>query len=78
MQGSGVKVSEVTYKNVKGTSSTQQAIKLDCSNTSPCTGIKLQDIKLTFVDYRLRRPALTYCRNAHGRHGGTVIPKSCF
>ncbi|OIT40656.1 PREDICTED: polygalacturonase-like [Nicotiana attenuata] len=77
-QGSGVKVSEVTYKNVKGTSSTQQAIKLDCSNTTPCTGIKLQDIKLSFVDYRLRRPALTYCRNAHGGHGGTVIPKSCF
>ncbi|XP_009605359.1 polygalacturonase-like [Nicotiana tabacum] len=76
-QNSGVKVSQVTYKNVKGTSSTQVAMKFDCSYTNPCTGIKLQDIKLTHID-RLRRPAILYCRNARGRHSGTVIPKGCF
>ncbi|XP_059274696.1 polygalacturonase-like [Lycium ferocissimum] len=76
-QSSGVKVSEVTFKNVQGTSSTQAAIKFDCSPSNPCSGIKLQDIKLTFND-RLRRPAFAYCANARGSHGGTVIPKSCF
>ncbi|KAH0773920.1 hypothetical protein KY290_011057 [Solanum tuberosum] len=76
-QNSGVKVSQVTYKNVKGTSSTQQAIKFDCSKSNPCTGIQLLDIKLTHND-RLRRSAVSYCRNARGRRGGTVIPRSCF
>lgn len=70
-------MSQVTYKNVKGTSSTQEAIKFDCSKSNPCTGIRLQDIKLTHND-RLRRSAVSYCRNARGRRGGTVIPRSCF
>ncbi|XP_004244826.1 polygalacturonase-like [Solanum lycopersicum] len=77
-QNSGVKVSQVTYKNIKGTSSTQEAIKLDCSQTNPCSGITLQDIKLTFVDPRLKRQALTYCKNAQGTHRGTILPRSCF
>ncbi|OIT02015.1 PREDICTED: polygalacturonase-like [Nicotiana attenuata] len=75
-QSSGVKVSQVTFKNVKGTSSTQAAMKFDCSPSNPCTGIRLQDIKLTYND-RMRRPAFTYCKNARGSHGGKVIPRSC-
>lgn len=76
MQSSGVKVSQVTFKNVKGTSSTQAAMKFDCSPSNPCTGIRLQDIKLTYND-RMRRPAFAYCKNARGSHGGKVIPRSC-
>ncbi|WMV59369.1 hypothetical protein MTR67_052754 [Solanum verrucosum] len=75
-QSSGVKVSDVTFKNVKGTSSTQAAMKFDCSPSNPCTGIKLHDINLTYND-RLRRPAFAYCKNARGSHAGKVFPKSC-
>ncbi|XP_059292520.1 polygalacturonase-like [Lycium ferocissimum] len=75
-QSSGVKVSQVTFKNVKGTSSTQAVMKFDCSPSNPCSGIRLQDIKLTYND-RLRRPAFAYCKNARGSHRGKVIPRSC-
>nr|GMC87354.1 polygalacturonase-like [Ipomoea batatas] len=76
-QNSGVKVSRVTYSNIKGTSSTQEAIKFECSYSNPCRGIKLQDINLAYVN-RLRRPTLAYCKNARGTHTGIVTPKTCF
>ncbi|GMY32934.1 polygalacturonase-like [Fagus crenata] len=46
-QTSGVKISQVTYRNIRGTSGTPEAVTFDCSPSSPCSGIKLQDIKLT-------------------------------
>ncbi|KAL3506943.1 hypothetical protein ACH5RR_032325 [Cinchona calisaya] len=76
-QSSGVKVSQVMYKNIKGTSATQTAVKFDCSSSNPCTGITLQDIKLTYLN-RSFRPTMTYCSNAMGTHIGAVFPKSCF
>ncbi|KAG2320242.1 hypothetical protein Bca52824_013455 [Brassica carinata] len=71
---SGVKISQVTYKNIQGTSATQQAMKLVCSQSNPCTGITLQDIKLT---YRKGSPATSYCFNALGTSVGVIQPTSC-
>ncbi|XP_021912586.1 polygalacturonase-like [Carica papaya] len=75
-QSSGVKISGITYKNIKGISATQIAIKFDCSPTDPCTGIRLQDINLRYLGKS--RSAISYCKNAHGRSSGVVLPKSCF
>ncbi|KAK1315398.1 hypothetical protein QJS10_CPA06g01498 [Acorus calamus] len=72
-QQSGIKISNVKYKNIKGTSATPIAVKLDCSRTDPCIGISLQDIKLTYK----KKAALSYCRNADGGAAGIVIPRSC-
>ena len=44
--GSAVKVQNVWYKNIKGTSASEIAIQLDCSKSFPCKGIVLQDINL--------------------------------
>ncbi|XP_010457658.1 PREDICTED: polygalacturonase-like [Camelina sativa] len=71
---SGVKISGVTYKNIQGTSATQQAMKLACSKSNPCTGITLQDIKLT---YNKGTPATSYCFNAIGKNLGVIQPTSC-
>ncbi|KAL2242364.1 polygalacturonase-like [Sesamum indicum] len=76
-QSSGVRVSQVTYKNIKGTSSTQAAMTFRCSSSNPCSGIKLQDIKLTYVN-TLRRPTVSYCENARGSSSGSVFPRSCW
>ncbi|CDP19167.1 unnamed protein product [Coffea canephora] len=76
-QSSGVKVSQVIYRNIKGTSATQQAVKFDCSSSNPCSGITLQDIKLTYLN-RFYKPTVAYCSNAIGRQSGAVFPKSCF
>ncbi|EOA39331.1 hypothetical protein CARUB_v10012375mg [Capsella rubella] len=71
---SGVKISQVTYKNIQGTSATQQAMKLVCSKSNPCTRITLQDIKLT---YSKGAPATSYCFNAAGKSLGVIQPTSC-
>ncbi|XP_057777791.1 polygalacturonase-like [Salvia miltiorrhiza] len=75
-ESSGVRVSQVVYKNIKGTSSTQAAMTFRCSSSKPCYGIKLQDIKLTYVN-TLRRPTLAYCEHAGGSTSGSVFPTSC-
>nr|TKS07440.1 hypothetical protein D5086_0000113530 [Populus alba] len=67
-QASGVKISDVTYQDIHGTSATELAVKFDCSRKYPCTGIKLQDVKLTYDN----KPAEASCINAGGvafRHG---------
>ncbi|XP_058103663.1 polygalacturonase-like [Magnolia sinica] len=73
-QESGVKISQVTYKNIKGTSTSQVAMKFDCSSSSPCQGIRLQDIKLTYHD----QLAESFCQNIKGSTSGLVVPPSCF
>ncbi|KAF9592068.1 hypothetical protein IFM89_011818 [Coptis chinensis] len=45
-QKSAVQISNVLFKNIKGTSASEVAIKLDSSKTRPCQGIKMQAINL--------------------------------
>ncbi|CAL9763487.1 unnamed protein product [Musa acuminata subsp. burmannicoides] len=70
---SGIKISQVKFNDVHGTSATQVAVKLDCSPSNPCTGIELQDIKLTYQNER----SLSYCKNVKGTASGVMIPSSC-
>ncbi|RLM87661.1 polygalacturonase [Panicum miliaceum] len=47
-QNSAVEVSNVLFKNIRGTSASTEAIKLSCrSTTVPCHGIALENVKLT-------------------------------
>ncbi|XP_028764872.1 polygalacturonase [Neltuma alba] len=73
-QNSGVKISSVRYEDIKGTSRSKMAINLDCSASTPCEGITLRDIKLTYA----HGLETSLCRNAAGTASGYVIPKSCF
>ncbi|KAA8520238.1 hypothetical protein F0562_014495 [Nyssa sinensis] len=45
-QASAVQVNNVVYKNIKGTSDSEVAIKFDCGKSFPCEAIVLQDINL--------------------------------
>ncbi|KAK3012494.1 hypothetical protein RJ639_008518 [Escallonia herrerae] len=72
-QSSGVKISQVTYKNIRGTSKTEAAVIFDCSSSNPCRGIRLQDIKLSTA----YRATTATCNNAGGYSSGIVIPGSC-
>ena len=73
VQNSGVKISEVTYSDIHGSSATQVAVNFDCSSSNPCTGIGLQDIKLTYGG----EPAESSCKHADGSVNGVVEPPSC-
>ncbi|XP_073135720.1 polygalacturonase-like [Henckelia pumila] len=73
-QSSGVKISDVTYRDIHGTSATEVAIKFGCSKTYPCKGITLDQINLSHGD----KTALASCTNALGTATGVVRPTSCF
>ncbi|PON50582.1 Glycoside hydrolase [Trema orientale] len=70
---SGVKVSDVTYQDIHGTSATEVAVKFDCSPQNPCSRIRLQDVKLTYKN----EPAQASCSHAAGTASGMVQPSSC-
>ncbi|XP_002529096.2 polygalacturonase [Ricinus communis] len=72
-KSSGVKISQVTYKNIQGTSGTPQAVTFECSSSNPCKGIRLHDIKLTYMN----KAATSSCKNIAGASSGLAIPESC-
>ncbi|KAI3743064.1 hypothetical protein L1987_60766 [Smallanthus sonchifolius] len=72
---SGVKISNVKYEDVHGTSATKVAVRFDCSKKYPCKGITMQDVNLTFKN---QVPASSYCVNAGGKTSGVMKPTSCF
>ncbi|KAF3775953.1 Polygalacturonase, partial [Nymphaea thermarum] len=70
---SGVKISQVTYNNIKGTSATQVAVDFSCSASAPCQGIKMSNVQLTYKG----QPAKASCDHAFGSSSGSVSPPSC-
>ncbi|XP_015060877.2 polygalacturonase-like [Solanum pennellii] len=72
-QVSGVKISDVTYQDIHGTSTSQVALKLACSEANPCKGIRLEDVNLTFKNQQ----AQALCSNAAGTSYGVNKPESC-
>ncbi|CAI9108294.1 OLC1v1007863C1 [Oldenlandia corymbosa var. corymbosa] len=72
-QTSGVKINQITYHNIRGTSTTLHAVKFDCSPSNPCRGIIMQDIRLT----HLKRKAKSYCKNIRGTTRGVIWHENC-
>ncbi|XP_010251931.1 PREDICTED: polygalacturonase-like [Nelumbo nucifera] len=70
---SGVKISNVTYKDIHGTSATQVAMSFHCSPKNPCKGIILEDIHLSCEGHA----AESSCSNAEGIVYGSIEPESC-
>ncbi|KAK2993786.1 hypothetical protein RJ640_018076, partial [Escallonia rubra] len=57
-----VKIRDVTYQDIHGTSATPVAVKFDCSRNNPCSGIRLEDVKLTYQNQPAARSILRQCR----------------
>lgn len=72
-QTSGVKINDVIYKNIEGTSTTEVAMNFDCSPSNPCQGIQIQDIKLTYMN----KKAKSFCNNIQGTKKGVIWPATC-
>ncbi|XP_050230031.1 polygalacturonase [Mercurialis annua] len=70
---SGIKISDITYQGIRGTSATAVAIKLDCSANFPCKGIQLKNVNLT----HLHQVAQSSCANVLGNSIGLVQPDGC-
>ncbi|KAK9082801.1 hypothetical protein Scep_029272 [Stephania cephalantha] len=72
-QSSGVKISDVTYRNIKGSSASEIAMNFDCSHTNPCSNIVLDNVDLTYEN----KVATASCKSADGSATGLVHPASC-
>ena len=70
---SGIKISNVRYQNIRGSSATPIAVQLQCSKKYPCSGIRLQDVVLTYKN----QAAKASCANAGGTASGVIKPSGC-
>nr|GEV03530.1 polygalacturonase QRT2-like [Tanacetum cinerariifolium] len=73
-QRTGVKISDVVYRNLYGTSSSKVAITLNCSRSVPCSGITMENINLEPL--QPGKEVTASCINVQGTEDG-VNPGSC-
>ncbi|CAH1451926.1 unnamed protein product [Lactuca virosa] len=66
-----VKVSDVTYINVHGTSSNKQAITFNCSGRFKCTKITTNEVRISGEN------VFAYCNNANGKFLDTNPRVNC-
>lgn len=74
MQSLAVKVEDISFVGIKGTSATEEAIKFACSETFPCERLYLEDLQL--VSYSGESTS-SFCWEAQGSCSGRVHPPSC-
>jgi polygalacturonase len=74
-QESAVEISNVVFKNIRGTTISKDAINLSCGNQASCTNIVLENIDLTMEGSQGETEST--CQNAKWRKAGTVIPQPC-
>ncbi|XP_031741281.1 exopolygalacturonase [Cucumis sativus] len=72
------KVSNVQFKNIRGTSTTNVAVLLECSKLFPCEGVELRDINLSYGGTNLRNTTIvSSCSNAKIATFGVQKPPPC-
>ncbi|KAG6719258.1 hypothetical protein I3842_04G193100 [Carya illinoinensis] len=72
---SKIKISQVSFKNIRGTSQTKEAIKLLCSNEIPCENVEITDIDLAYQGSD--GPATSQCTNVNPTILGKQNPPGC-
>ncbi|KAK4791747.1 hypothetical protein SAY86_032160 [Trapa natans] len=71
---SSVKVTDVHYRNIRGTTISDHAVSLTCSSLKPCDAIEMSDIDLA---YSGTKPFMSVCTNAKITFKGKQSPESC-
>ncbi|KAH7859993.1 hypothetical protein Vadar_007963 [Vaccinium darrowii] len=71
-----VKISNVSFKNIRGTTSTQLAVKLVCSSSNPCQNVEVGDIDLAYTGNQ-GGGATSQCANIKPIFSGKQNPPVC-
>ncbi|KAB5512438.1 hypothetical protein DKX38_029466 [Salix brachista] len=72
---SKVKISDVSFKNIRGTSATPVAVKLACSSGIPCEKVELANINLVYSGSE--GPAKSHCSNVKPKISGIMSASGC-
>ena len=68
-------LNDVSFRNIRGTTSTQVAIKLVCSQRVPREDVELGDINLKYNGKEGH--AMSQCKNIKANLLGTQLPRTC-
>ncbi len=71
---SKVKLSNISFKNIRGTSALPEAVKFICSGSSPCQNVELADIDIKHTG---PEPATSQCLNVKPITSGKLNPTPC-
>ena len=80
---SRVAISDVLFKNVRGTTITKDEVQIMCSKAVPCTGVSIVDVNLNFVGDKGGHPSSSgglvgaLCTNANVIFGGKLSFPMC-
>ncbi|THU54491.1 hypothetical protein C4D60_Mb10t25640 [Musa balbisiana] len=73
-----VKIKDIKFRNITGTSASPEAIKLVCSKAVPCEGVELNDISLKCTgDDEQAKNMTSTCVHVYGSSNGNVKPDPC-
>ncbi|TYG60862.1 hypothetical protein ES288_D07G101800v1 [Gossypium darwinii] len=75
VQESKVKLSNISFKNIHGTSALPEAVKIICSATLPCENVELADIEITHNGPT--GTAISQCSNVKPKVSGKQNPAAC-
>ncbi|CAI0400542.1 unnamed protein product [Linum tenue] len=70
---SKVQISDVFFKNVKGTSKCKEIIQLICSSSHPCQNVQMCDVDITYEG----GVGQAVCENVKPVISGVMNPKGC-
>ena len=70
-----MKLSDIYFKNIRGTSSSKVAVALECSKGFPCQNVNLENVHLDLSSGE-NHPSST-CKYVRARYIGTQIPPPC-
>ncbi|KAM7270593.1 hypothetical protein ACFE04_030351 [Oxalis oulophora] len=70
-----VKIGKVSFKNIRGTSTTANVLSLVCSPNNPCQGVEVADIDLAYSGPE--GPAVSTCANVKPVLSGKLVPAVC-
>ncbi|KAL4310588.1 hypothetical protein GQ457_01G030560 [Hibiscus cannabinus] len=77
-RSSKVRISDVHYINIQGTSTSKVAVDLLCSSSNPCKGIHIDNVNLQYAGpHNDNLPFSSNCRNAKVTYHGFQSPPPC-
>lgn len=72
------KISNIHFRNIKGTTVSNVAVSLECSTRNPCEGVEITDVDLTYAGRLLINTTFaSSCFNAKAIFGGILNPPPC-